>query len=863
MARSILTPLLITTGGSIVTSSSATSIPFILRGATGQTSDLLQFQNDSNTVFSGMTSNGLIYSGASSPTRFINFTLTAASASSTTVATYTTSSSAAGNPVSVGQKVIVSSVTPSSYNGSFVVTSTGGSSGAWTFTVTAPSAPFTVGSATAFGTFALDAALYLKTPSVGASALILHATTNQNAYILEYRDSSNTLKSYMTSAGDFVAPAISSTWSITSSASSTTVTPIRARWSVANATTNAQTWENSTTILAGVNPQGQIFTGSITPIQGSATVAINTQTPTGTTNITITTASAHGISVGQTVVIAGITPSGYNGTWTAQSGTTGSTLIVNIGSNPGAITGAGTVTQNSQVGITASSSTNIPLVIKGASSQGSNLTEWQNSGGTVIARVDSNGSLRSTVSVFGNTVETNSGYTSIREANSGGMLQVTKQTAAANNPGAGVGRIYFRDGTTGGTLKLAAITGAFGIEETIVDNISSTGSTAGAQFVGAGGVNTAGAISTSSTITAGSDISTSAYLKSNYSSGNEGGEIFLAAPAAANTSITNGVTIDVYQNKLRFFEQGGSARGFYIDITTGGAGVGTNLVGGGGGGTTTYGLTIGTTGLTATSGTSPFNGSAAVTVDIDTTKVPTLSANNVLTGSLTLRQGSTTASTAPLYFNATGTSILTTPVSGALEYDSIVFYKTANTTPGRALDTQSYYYIHNSTYNLDFSGAATAQSILGGTTTGITLAAGTTYEFELYVAVQHQYVSSTSMALSHGWTATTVSGAPTTSFIQYLDYSNNTTGFTTAATKSSVRTTTTTVTISTAITTGSRYSIYIGKGTIRVTGTGTVKVYPHIVSSAIGDNAVAIQTGTYLKLTPIGNGTVTTVGTWA
>lgn len=75
---------------------------------------------------------------------------------------------------------------------------------------------------------------------------------------------------------------------------------------------------------------------------------INTQTPTGTTNITISTAASHGIAVGDEVVISGITPSGYNGTWTAQTGTTGSTLVVNIGSNPGAISVAGSVTNKNQ-----------------------------------------------------------------------------------------------------------------------------------------------------------------------------------------------------------------------------------------------------------------------------------------------------------------------------------------------------------------------------------------------------------------------------------------------------------------------------------------------------------------------------------
>ena len=69
---------------------------------------------------------------------------------------------------------------------------------------------------------------------------------------------------------------------------------------------------------------------------------INTQTPSGTTNITISTSSSHNFSVGENVVLSGITPSEYNGTWVTQTGTTGSTLVLNIGSNPGAITVGGT-----------------------------------------------------------------------------------------------------------------------------------------------------------------------------------------------------------------------------------------------------------------------------------------------------------------------------------------------------------------------------------------------------------------------------------------------------------------------------------------------------------------------------------------
>ena len=61
------------------------------------------------------------------------------------------------------------------------------------------------------------------------------------------------------------------------------------------------------------------------------------------------------------------------------------------------------------------------------------------------------------------------------------------------------------------------------------------------------------------------------------SSGDEGGEMLLAKPQTNSTIAGSGVTIDVYQNRLRFFEQGGNARGAYIDITAMSNGVGTAL----------------------------------------------------------------------------------------------------------------------------------------------------------------------------------------------------------------------------------------------------------------------------------------------
>lgn len=72
-------------------------------------------------------------------------------------------------------------------------------------------------------------------------------------------------------------------------------------------------------------------------------------------------------------------------------------------------------------------------------------------------------------------------------------------------------------------------------------------------------------------------ITTSGTLKSDYSSGDEGGEIFLNR-SVTNTVLTGGLTIDVYQNKLRLFEQGGANRGYFVDISEGGSAVSKNLI---------------------------------------------------------------------------------------------------------------------------------------------------------------------------------------------------------------------------------------------------------------------------------------------
>lgn len=100
--------------------------------------------------------------------------------------------------------------------------------------------------------------------------------------------------------------------------------------------------------------------------------------------------------------------------------------------------------------------------------------------------------------------------------------------------------------------------------------------------------------------------------------GDEGGEIHLARPST-NTTISGVVNIDVYQNRVRIFESGGSNRGAYIDLSAASAGVGSNLLAGGGGGgaTTLDGLTDVTAPSPATNDFLKWNGTAWVNDSID------------------------------------------------------------------------------------------------------------------------------------------------------------------------------------------------------------------------------------------------------
>jgi hypothetical protein len=118
------------------------------------------------------------------------------------------------------------------------------------------------------------------------------------------------------------------------------------------------------------------------------------------------------------------------------------------------------------------------------------------------------------------------------------------------------------DQTITGSLTVTALTT---ISSSISANSSSVYLTSGSNLI----VQNNGLVEiTGSLVVSGSvNIVTTSPLQIGTGSGDEGGEILLAKAATNSTLSGSGITIDSYRDRLRIFEQGGDARGVYIDLS--------------------------------------------------------------------------------------------------------------------------------------------------------------------------------------------------------------------------------------------------------------------------------------------------------
>jgi hypothetical protein len=279
---------------------------------------------------------------------------------------------------------------------------------------------------------------------------------------------------------------------------------------------------------------------------------------------------------------------------------------------------------SSALSVQARATTEVGAVVRGASGQTADLLQIQNSTPSTLLSVSSNGSLTApslTVS-SGGTYGTGSIYA---DSNWGMIFRartaspVNAQYRWANSADGELmrldnsGRLIVSNSLSGSTQGTAQIE-ARAVNATTIGAIirGATSQSANLQEWQTSTPTTVASISATGAFTSAGDITAENNLRSSYSSGDEGGQIFLNK-AVTNTTLVSGVNIDVYQNKLRFWEDGGNNRGFYIDMTTGANSVGTNLVGGGSGTVTSVAMTV-PTGLSISGSPITSSGTLALTL---------------------------------------------------------------------------------------------------------------------------------------------------------------------------------------------------------------------------------------------------------
>jgi hypothetical protein len=297
----------------------------------------------------------------------------------------------------------------------------------------------------------------VATGSASVVGAVIRGAASQSVDYLQVQNSAGAVVAKVDSIGDITARVLRSQLAARIATNDVNVAPMVIS-TVAGQVSNNTEWQTNVGVVASVNALGYFaapfFDATVTNAGLPAFRArlASGQTGDGLQILNNASQPLSGFTSGGRFV-TGITGSGFTALTSASLG---------------------------QSTIYASGAAVVGQVIRGAASQTANLLELQNSAGTVVSRVSNDGSamfgngnmsITQFGAIFATSIATNVGRISMQEVNSGGRLTITKQTAIDTNPGADIGRIYFRDGTVPGTLKLVVRAGAAGAETTILDNI--------------------------------------------------------------------------------------------------------------------------------------------------------------------------------------------------------------------------------------------------------------------------------------------------------------------------------------------------------------------------------------------------------
>ena len=281
-----------------------------------------------------------------------------------------------------------------------------------------------------------------------------------------------------------------------------------------------------------------------------------------------------------------------------------------------------------------------------------------------------------------------------------------------------------------------------------------------------------------------------------------------------------------------------------VDINTGSSTGAINL-----GGTGVQTINIGAGG-TGSKSINIGSGAVANTIVIGNTTAGTNTGINVAAPTANLHLGAGTAVAnqgAPLKFTS-GTN-LTTPEAGALEYDGNVPYFTPGS--GRGV-VATYQFVANSA-DFTLTAAAGVQTVFATGNDVLTVAGNTTYFFEgQYILNTGATTHTTAMAFALG------GGASVTSF-EYTTVLWSAAVNTVTTTQSSVHVSGVASKVLNATSTAV-YTIIRFQGVARINAGGTITPQINFSANPTGTNLTKV--GSYIRLVPIGSGSVNFVGPW-
>jgi hypothetical protein len=455
-----------TPAGAILTNGTGNFASLIIKATASQIADQLQSQTSAGTINGGRNAVSQIYSGSTSTiTSAVGGTIQSIATGANPLVTM-----ASAHGLAVGDLVTLAGTTGSTYNGTFVIATVPATT---TFTITTA---LTTGQAGTGGTVAVPAQASITSRSAGTKGLVIKGATSQAVSAFEIQNSAGTVVATLGSNGVLNLANRILVNSASDSGSGVAINTSTTTWtgttitSVSGQLADLIQLRNSTpTNLGGRNALAQIYSGSTTTINSGVGGATTAASGDGTT-ATLTMTSATNLAVGDLIVVAGVTPTGYNTTGAVVTAVSNSSpfTVSYANSTSGAQTVAGTVSAPAQASITARSAGTTALIVRNAASSTKDLAQFQNSAGTSVGRVNSNGYW------VGGNFTTNS-RVGLEEVGSVGTLNFQGATTSTiTNPGANRLVIAVKDGTTAGTLKLVVRAGTAGAETTILDNIPQT-----------------------------------------------------------------------------------------------------------------------------------------------------------------------------------------------------------------------------------------------------------------------------------------------------------------------------------------------------------------------------------------------------